>query len=605
MSRVGLRTALAVVAHYPDAVRAVADDDWERNPDASDRVELMRLYLRHVAEQTALVEDWFQHGIEEAVSSSLLAAAERECDQLLATPRRAVLSLGAVDNFETLISDLTDLLFGNLGAALPPLPSELAGTKFGMVRLPRTEGSSALWWPLVLGHELAHLAFLEHNLLDEFNLADRLDSAALSGLTGPDFSPLLHPVPAFAVLQVGERWVEELVCDAYAIRRFGPAAVAALGTFLEMVGATDHVSWHPPGWFRLRLAVHWLGTVTSPRLQKVVSPWQELAASPSPAFPDWAVYLMELLEQNADDIQALVAGWPEAFDHKARISAIEWVADQLSAGIAPAEFLAIRPPDGSVLNEADAINAGWIVRVEEAEVPVDRLVNKTVESVDFIRRWTQRGGEVETLGTAAPTATGTGAALSGEAIAARLDSIGPDRLVITPRLPGSLGGAGVDIRLGRHFIVFLRSGIAQFDPLETEFDSRAMQSPVETGWGETFILHPNELVLATTLEYLVVPADLACQVITRSSYGRLGLLTATAVLVHPHFRGCLTLELVNLGEVPIALTPGQRIAQLSFHPVEPPAPEPTTKYDCPTGPEFSKVGTDRDAAVLRAMRPFD
>lgn len=53
-----------------------------------------------------------------------------------------------------------------------------------------------------------------------------------------------------------------------------------------------------------------------------------------------------------------------------------------------------------------------------------------------------------------------------------------------------------------------------------------MQMAVEKAWGDVFHLHPGQLVLAATLEYLVMPPDLAAQVITRSSYGRLGLISA-------------------------------------------------------------------------------
>jgi len=51
----------------------------------------------------------------------------------------------------------------------------------------------------------------------------------------------------------------------------------------------------------------------------------------------------------------------------------------------------------------------------------------------------------------------------------------------------------------------------------------------------------------------------------RSTWGRLGLIVATAVGVHPGFAGNLTLELRNLGETPLTLYPGQTIAQLFFH----------------------------------------
>ena len=60
----------------------------------------------------------------------------------------------------------------------------------------------------------------------------------------------------------------------------------------------------------------------------------------------------------------------------------------------------------------------------------------------------------------------------------------------------------------------------------------------------------------------------------KSSWGRRGLIIATAIAVHPHFTGCLTLELANVGEVTIALSPGIRICQLSLHQLTTPSPRP-------------------------------
>jgi dCTP deaminase len=54
-------------------------------------------------------------------------------------------------------------------------------------------------------------------------------------------------------------------------------------------------------------------------------------------------------------------------------------------------------------------------------------------------------------------------------------------------------------------------------------------------------------------------------VLGRSTWGRLGLIVATAVGIQPNFAGTLTLELRNLGETPLSLYPGQIIAQLFFH----------------------------------------
>jgi len=119
--------------------------------------------------------------------------------------------------------------------------------------------------------------------------------------------------------------------------------------------------------------------------------------------------------------------------------------------------------------------------------------------------------------------------------------------------------------------------------------------------GEELILHPGQLLLASTLEYLSIPQDLGASVVTRSSYGRLGLVTATSIFVHPGFKGCLTLELTNVGNSPIALRPGERIAQLVFEYHIPDKKPFTSKYLLATGPEFPKMWEDPDRRFLRKL----
>ena len=51
-------------------------------------------------------------------------------------------------------------------------------------------------------------------------------------------------------------------------------------------------------------------------------------------------------------------------------------------------------------------------------------------------------------------------------------------------------------------------------------------------------------------------------------WGRLGVVVATAIGIQPGFRGIITLELGNLGDVPLILRPGRTIAQIFFHTVE-------------------------------------
>lgn len=163
-------------------------------------------------------------------------------------------------------------------------------------------------------------------------------------------------------------------------------------------------------------------------------------------------------------------------------------------------------------------------------------------------------------------------ALSTDAIRYRLrEADPPKRLVISPLLDESeqlkKGQASVDVRLGPAFSLVTASSIGAI----TEFPNPAPFSQLYrreyVPLGAKIVIHPHQFMLAHTLEYLKLPSDLMAYVVGRSTWGRLGLIVATAIGVHPGFAGCITFELRNLGETPLVLYPGQTIAQLFFHTV--------------------------------------
>ena len=133
------------------------------------------------------------------------------------------------------------------------------------------------------------------------------------------------------------------------------------------------------------------------------------------------------------------------------------------------------------------------------------------------------------------------------------------------------GAASVDLRLGCWFQVFRGPRISHFD-IYTKSAVQPSESQLTkqhyVAFGEPFILHPRAFVLAVTLEWIRLPANIAGYVVGRSSWGRHGLIIATATGVHPGFTGCLTLELTNVGEVPITIKPGTTICQLFLHMVQ-------------------------------------
>ena len=333
------------------------------------------------------------------------------------------------------------------------------------------------------------------------------------------------------------------------------------------------------------------------RAHVTLQPWSDLGAIARPKFEPWMEFLVDTFEPLADHLISTVHDWGQGYEWRSRQDQVEHAVSDLEVGIPP-----FRDSAGALLMDQDIVSATWIAASEDARPPIARLAVKAIDTLEFMKEWKEAGGsEPETVHSNHVREPGSGM-LSEREIHRRLQSNDGDRLVIRPLLPGGIAGAGVDIRLGSRFIMFQRTTTASFDPLKAERHPREMQVEVERAWGEPFVLHPNELILAATLEYITLPADLAAQVITRSSYGRLGLITATAIQVHPHYQGCLTLELVNLGELPLELMPGARIGQLVFQHVSPPSPEPTQKYKCSTGPEFSKVSNDSDSEILNKMR---
>lgn len=172
--------------------------------------------------------------------------------------------------------------------------------------------------------------------------------------------------------------------------------------------------------------------------------------------------------------------------------------------------------------------------------------------------------------------------LSSSEIRKRLEKTinDPQSLVITPLLDEEFDYDAVDIRLGCYFRLPAISSITCIDPFREshlkggeEYYPELVHRPYPYGRGEetvdkkengTIVLQPQHAVLASTLEYIKLPADVSGEILTKSSWARYFISIASAPWIHPLYRGCLTLEITNLGNVPVKLTVGVPIAQLVF-----------------------------------------
>ena len=115
---------------------------------------------------------------------------------------------------------------------------------------------------------------------------------------------------------------------------------------------------------------------------------------------------------------------------------------------------------------------------------------------------------------------------------------------ILPFNPEQVNPASYDVTLSDHWVCPTR------EPQEVKTKS--------------FTLFPNEVILASTREYIKMPRDVVCDLKLKSSLGRLWLNHSLSGWIDCNFQGQVTLELQNLGPYPRRLEAGMRVAQLVF-----------------------------------------
>ncbi len=146
-----------------------------------------------------------------------------------------------------------------------------------------------------------------------------------------------------------------------------------------------------------------------------------------------------------------------------------------------------------------------------------------------------------------------------------------DSLFVDPLLEESqIGSVSLDLRLGYDFLVSI---LTRKPSIETSTNPNHSHRGIGSYFqetrrelGEIFVLYPNQVVLCTTLEYISLPHNMYADILSRSSYTRLGIPLNT--MVQPGFRGCVPLELFNHGNSPVELVVGSRVCQARFFEID-------------------------------------
>lgn len=175
-----------------------------------------------------------------------------------------------------------------------------------------------------------------------------------------------------------------------------------------------------------------------------------------------------------------------------------------------------------------------------------------------------------------------------------------ERIIIDPAidlgekvLSPQIQPAGVDVRLSNKFREFDIAKFTHIDPM-TDLGENTKEVIVDTDPPCPYILQPGCFVLGSTVEWLGLGDDLAARIEGKSSNGRLGIqVHSTAGFIDPGFNGNITLEISNIGMLPVFLWPDMWIGQLSIITLSSPAarpyghPELNSKYQGQNGPMAS------------------
>ena len=182
-------------------------------------------------------------------------------------------------------------------------------------------------------------------------------------------------------------------------------------------------------------------------------------------------------------------------------------------------------------------------------------------------------------------------------------------LVVEPLLEpdAQIGETSIDFRLGLEYLVSIQGRSAYLDASygNTSYNIESSFQYTRRNIGEPFLIHPGQIVLAVSLEYVKLPNEIGLNLTMRSSYSRMGLLMST--FVQPGYCGCLSIEILNSSKSVIKLVAGARLIQgrlFSFEEKTDYNASPR-KYFCTIKPSVSRIREEKDMEKLDKIFRYD
>lgn len=168
-------------------------------------------------------------------------------------------------------------------------------------------------------------------------------------------------------------------------------------------------------------------------------------------------------------------------------------------------------------------------------------------------------------------------------------------------------GSKIDLRLDNRFRFLREEHTDHWDSFQGGEEVNEIYKEELIPYGSRLRLHPGHFVLGQTFESVRMPDDCVAYLEGRSMLARRGVLVhITASCIDPGFIGTITLELYNVGKVPVHLHPLMRVCALTIHVLDGPVAMPYWKKEAAKfgghDQELpSQAGHDPDETFLRGI----